>query len=84
MHMKLIQVPMDPELLNAVDRRAKHSQSTRSAFIRDACRRHLEKLDEEELDRQYVAGYRRQPESVAVGKAGEKLAARVWPKEDWE
>ena len=81
--MKVIQVPMDDKLLSAVNRRAKSSDSTRSAFIREACQRHLQRLDEEHLDRQYVEGYRRKPESPSVGKAGEKLASSVWPKENW-
>jgi metal-responsive CopG/Arc/MetJ family transcriptional regulator len=82
--MKVVQVPMDEKLLKAVDRRAKARRSTRSAFIREACRRHLERLSEEELERQYVEGYRRIPESSAWGKLGEKMAQEVWPKEDWD
>ena len=82
--MKVIQVPMDERLLRAVNRRAKTCQSSRSAFIRQACQRYLEKLDEEELDRRYVEGYRRHPEGFSIGKAGEKLAANVWLKENWE
>lgn len=81
--MRVIQVPMDDKLLRAVNRRAKLSRSTRSAFIREACQRHLERIEEDNLDRQYVEGYRRKPESPSVGKAGEKLASIVWPKENW-
>jgi metal-responsive CopG/Arc/MetJ family transcriptional regulator len=82
--MKIIQVPMDDRLLRAVTRSAKVRQSTRAALIREACQRYLERLEEEELDRKYVAGYRRKPENPSVGKAGEKLAASVWPKENWK
>lgn len=35
-------------------------------------------------ERLYVKGYRRKPEDPAVGKLGEKLAAEVWPKENWD
>jgi len=50
---------------------------------REACQDYIEKVREDELDRQDVAGYLRQPESAAVGKTGERLAAEVWPREDW-
>jgi len=82
--MKVIQVPMDEELLKAVNRRAKSRRSSRSAFIREACQQHLERLNEEELERQYVEGYRRMPEGSAGGKLGEGMAQEVWPKEDWD
>lgn len=82
--MRVIQVPMDDKLLKAVNRRAKLRRTTRSALIREACQQHLQKLNEEELDRQYVEGYRQKPESPAWGKLGEKMALEVWGKEDWD
>ena len=81
--MKIIQVPIDNVLLGAVTRLAKVRRSTRAALIREACQRYLERLEEEELDRKYVEGYRRKPESASVGKLGERMAKEVWPKEDW-
>ncbi len=83
MSMRVIQVPMDDGLLRAVTRSAKARKSTRAALIREACHRYLDKLEEEELERKYVEGYRRKPENPAVGKTGAKLAAIVWPKEEW-
>ena len=83
MATKIIQVPMDERLLRAVTRSAKERQSTRAALIREACNDYLQRLSEEALERKYVEGYRRKPESPAVGKVGVKLAATVWPKEDW-
>ncbi len=80
---KVIQVPMDERLLRAVTRSAKERQSTRAALIREACQDYLERLSEEALERKYVEGYRRKAESPAAGKVGIKLAAAVWPKEDW-
>lgn len=74
---------MNEDLLRRLSREAKARKLTRAALIRDACQHYLEKLREDELDRQYVAGYRRYPESAAVGKTGERLAATVWPREDW-
>jgi metal-responsive CopG/Arc/MetJ family transcriptional regulator len=84
MPMKIMQVPIDDVLLGAVTRWAKARRSTRAALVREACQRYLERLEEEELDRKYVEGYRRKPESPSIGKAGEKLAASVWPRENWE
>lgn len=80
--MKVIQVPIDQKLLRAVDRQARARNSSRAAFIRGACEAYLQRLEEEELDRRYVEGYRRKPEDPAGGKLGERLAAEVWPKED--
>jgi metal-responsive CopG/Arc/MetJ family transcriptional regulator len=83
MSMKIIQVPIDNVLLGAVTRLAKVRRSTRAALIREACQRYLERIEEEELDRKYVEGYRCKPESASVGKLGERMAKEVWPKEDW-
>jgi metal-responsive CopG/Arc/MetJ family transcriptional regulator len=83
MSMKIIQVPIDDVLLGAVTRLAKVRRSTRAALVREACQRYLERIEEEELDRKYVEGYRRKPESASVGKLGERMAKEVWPKEDW-
>ncbi len=81
--MKVIQVPMEEKLLRAVNRLAKARRSTRAALIRKACEEHIRKTEEEELERRYIEGYRRKPENPAWGKLGAKLAAEVWPREDW-
>ena len=82
--MKVIQIPIDEELLRAVNHRAKTIHSTRAALIRTACQEYLRKMEEAELDERYVEGYRRAPERGELGKAGAKLASRVWPKEKWD
>lgn len=82
--MKVIQVPMDEKLLHAVDRRARAKSSSRAALIRTACQEYLRILEEEELDRRYVEGYRRKPEKPGVGEAGAKMAAEVLAREDWD
>ena len=81
--MKVIQVPMDEKLLYAMTRKARAVRSTRAALIRHACEEYLRKLEDEELDRRYVEGYRRKPEKPGLGTAGAKLAAQVWSKEGW-
>ena len=82
--MKVIQVPMDETLLRAVNREARASRSTRAALIRAACQEYLRKREERELDRRYIAGYRRKPEKGAWGTLGARLAADVLAKERWE
>jgi len=82
--MRVIQVPMDEGLLKAVNERAKSRRSTRSALIREACTDYLSKLEQEALERKYVEGYRRKPESALVGKLGEKMAREVWQEETWD
>ncbi len=82
--MKVIQVPMNEGLLRAVTRTAKARRATRAALIRKACEEYLRRIEEEELDRQYVEGYRRKPEKPAWGEVGSKMAAEVLTKEDWD
>ncbi len=82
--MKRIQVPMDEQLLRAMNRRAKAKRSSRAALIRAACAQYLEKTEEEELDRRYIEGYRRTPEKPGFGEAGAQLATQVWPAEGWD
>ena len=75
--MKVIQVPMDEELLKSVNERAKSRRSTRSALIRQACAEYLHKLEHEALEQKCVEGHRRKPESRLVGELGEKTAQEV-------
>jgi len=82
--MKVVQVPMDEHLLKAVNREARASRSTRAALIRAACHEYLRRLEERELDRRYVEGYRRRPEKLDWGTIGAKLAREVLPEEHWE
>ena len=81
--MKVIKVAMKGDFLRRISRQAKAHHLTRTALIREICEHYLEKLREDELDRRYVAGYGRYPESAAVRKTGGRLAAEVWPREDW-
>ncbi len=57
---------------------------SKSKLIRMACRQYIRRLEEDEMDRRYIDGYRRKPENPALGEAGAKLAAHIWPKEDWD
>jgi metal-responsive CopG/Arc/MetJ family transcriptional regulator len=81
---RIIQIPAEPELVEALDRVAKERGVPRAEIIREACQKMLRTLEEEELDRIYVEGYRRIPDDGEVGEAQLKMAAQVLPPERWE
>ena len=81
--MKIISVSLDEKLLRGINRKAKVLGCSRAAFIRKACEEFLRRLEDEEFDRQYLEGYRRKPEDPTWGEIGGKMAAEVWPREDW-
>ena len=53
---KVIQVPVDEELLKNLNRFSKKQHKTRSEVIREACVIYLARAKEEELDRIYREG----------------------------
>lgn len=83
MRRKVIQVPVDQELLDALDSAARREGRSRAEFIRNACRVQLHRLEEEELERAYVEGYRRMPEDPGFGQAQLAMLAEVLPPEEW-
>jgi metal-responsive CopG/Arc/MetJ family transcriptional regulator len=74
---------MNEELLKKLNKFSKKQKVKRAALVRQACERLLKQLQEEEMDRQYIEGYRRIPEDPAIGEVGLKLAAEILAKEDW-
>lgn len=80
---KIIQVPIEHELLVLIDETVGRVAESRAAFIRDACRLRLQALDRGRLDRQYVEGYRRKPEDTAWAKTTTALLSKVLPREKW-
>jgi metal-responsive CopG/Arc/MetJ family transcriptional regulator len=80
---KVIQVPVDEELLIALDHLSKKQRKARSELIRQACRRYLGQVESEELDRLYQQGYKRLPEEPEQGEAQIALAGEILPKESW-
>jgi hypothetical protein len=80
---RIIQVPMDEELLGRIDETSGTMAESRAAFIREACRLRLRSLENSTLDRQYVEGYRKKPETPAWGELGAALLSRRLPKEKW-
>jgi hypothetical protein len=80
---KVIQVPIDGQLLSRIDETVGRLAETRAAFIREACRLRIEALKGGQLDRQYIDGYRRKPEAPAWAKATARLLSKVLPREKW-
>ena len=83
MSKKVIQVPIDDNLLQALDE-ASHSESrSRADLIRQACRDYLKRHRDEMLDRLYQDGYERVPEDTSVGESQLALLGSVLGEETW-
>jgi metal-responsive CopG/Arc/MetJ family transcriptional regulator len=76
---KIIQVPMEEELLKQIDATAGVVAESRSAFIREACQQRLKSLQAQELDRLYIEGHQKHPEDVDWAQS----SAKRLPKEKW-
>jgi len=75
--VKTVQMTLDEELVEAVDRAAKRLGTSRSAFARRALRQALARLREQELERKHRRGYERRPvkpEEFALWEP-----EQVWP-----
>ncbi|MBI3952884.1 MAG: ribbon-helix-helix protein, CopG family [Chloroflexi bacterium] len=84
MRKRLIQVPIDDELLGQLDLLSKARKVPRAETIRAACRSLVLQTKEAELERRYVESYKAQPEAPIWGEVGALLAAEVWGQEDWD
>lgn len=86
MQKRVIQVPMDADLLKALDEESKGSGRPRSEVIRKACKDYLRRLENERLEREYAESYRQMPETEEekewVG-AQMKMVGEVLEPEDW-
>ena len=77
--METVQIVLERELLEATDRAARRTRRNRSAFVRDALREHLRRLElrgREERDRE---GYSKRAASPGESRLWEAEAA--WPTE---
>jgi predicted DNA-binding protein len=81
---KIIQVPMNEDLVERLDAYSLERGQSRSAFIREACATYVAKLTEEELDRRYVESYRQFPESTEDDEWRMKMIAEVWGEESFD
>jgi metal-responsive CopG/Arc/MetJ family transcriptional regulator len=73
--MKIIRVVLDLKLLKETDLAAKRQKVNRSALIRQALRRHLNRLHELELEDQDRRGYLARPQREKDFCAWEDSAA---------
>jgi hypothetical protein len=80
---KIIQVPMEEELLKEIDATAGVLAESRSAFIREACQQRLKSLRAKELDRMYIEGHQSHPEDLDWAKSSATLLSKRLPKEKW-
>jgi hypothetical protein len=80
---KIIQVPMDADLLERIDSTAGVVAESRAAFIREACQQRLKSLQAKELDRLYIEGHRSQPEDLDWAESSARLLSKRLPKEKW-
>lgn len=81
---KIIQVPVDESLLKSLDETSRGQNVSRSALIRDACRRYLKALRDREADRLYAEAYGRAPDTGEAGDIQLKILDGVLSEEDWE
>jgi predicted DNA-binding protein len=81
---RIIQIPIDDELLERLDAYSGERGQSRAAFIREACARYVARLTEEELDRQYIESYRKFPEGGEDDRWRATMIAEVWGEESFE
>lgn len=80
---KIVQVPMEDELLKRIDATAGIVAESRAAFIREACQLRLKTLRDKERDRLYIAGHQSRPEDLDWAESSAKLLSKRRPKEKW-
>ena len=80
---KVIQVPVDEELLKDLDSLSKKQRKARAELIRQACRRYLQQVEYDELDKLYQQGYIRIPEEPEAGELQIVMSGEILSKESW-
>jgi metal-responsive CopG/Arc/MetJ family transcriptional regulator len=80
---KVIQVPVDEDLLKNLDNLSKKQQRARSEVIRQACTRYLQQVEDEEQDKLYQQRYIRFPEEPTAGEIQIAMSAEVLSEESW-
>lgn len=80
---KIIQLPIESDLLVRIDETATALATSRTAFIHEACRLRVQSLATKNLDRRYVAGYRKIPEETQWAKTAATLLSQILPAEEW-
>jgi metal-responsive CopG/Arc/MetJ family transcriptional regulator len=77
--METVQVILEKELLQATDQAARRMKRNRSAFVREALREHLRRLELQAKEEHDRAGYLLKP--AARDEAGVWEAEAAWPAE---
>ncbi|MDY6795653.1 MAG: CopG family transcriptional regulator [Actinomycetota bacterium] len=83
MSKKVIQVPVDDNLLEAPNIASKKEGLNRSELIRQACHQYLRGLMAAELDSVYEKGYEQVPEEPVMGEVQVDLSSKALPEESW-
>jgi len=74
--MRTVQMTLDEELIDTVDKIVKELKTTRSSFTRQALREAIERLNVRRLEEKHRQGYKRHPVS--------RYEFSVWEDEqDW-
>jgi metal-responsive CopG/Arc/MetJ family transcriptional regulator len=77
--MKTVQMTLDEDLIDAVDRVSKRLHTSRSAFTRKALREALVRYNIEQLEEKHRQGYERRP--VAADEFSVWETEQVWSDE---
>ena len=80
---KVIQVPVDEELLKDLDNLSKKQHKARAELIRQACLSYLQQVEREELDRLYQQGYMIIPEEPETGEIQVAMSGEFMSRESW-
>ena len=83
MAKKVIQVPVDEELLSDLDSLSQKQHKARAELIRQACLSFLQRAKNEELDRVYRQGYMRKPEKPELGETQVAISGEFLSREPW-
>ncbi len=76
--MRTVQMTLDDELVEAVDRAARKLGKSRSAFARQALREALVRVRARTLEQKHRAGYARKP--VRRAEFGLWESEQLWPE----
>lgn len=82
--MKAIQITMEADLVEQVDRCARTLGHSRSAFARNALREAVRRRDREMLEQRHIEGYRRTPpaeEEFGISEEDRRWGDDAWSKE---
>ncbi len=83
MTKKVIQVPIDEDLLRELDDLSRKRHMARSALIRQACSNYLQQVERERLDRLYQQGYDRIPEEPEAGEVQATISGEALSRGSW-